>query len=68
MAGDGDQPPGLHFAGVNTWLLIRYLREHEGPDAADAVLRDGRRAPKRRGAVRHRVVEFVSSSSVASSR
>jgi diguanylate cyclase (GGDEF)-like protein len=40
MAGDGDPPPGLHFAGVNTWLLIRYLREHEGPDAAARVLRE----------------------------
>jgi len=40
MAGDGDQPPGLHFAGVNTWLLIRYLREHEGPDAATRVLHE----------------------------
>jgi len=38
MAGDADPPPGLHFAGVNTWLLIRYLREHEGPDAAARVL------------------------------
>jgi len=40
MAGDAEPPPGLHFAGVNTWLLIRYLREQEGPDAAARVLSD----------------------------
>ena len=40
MAGESDLPPGLHFAGVNTRLLVRYLREHEAPGAAAAVLRE----------------------------
>ena len=59
MAGDADQPSGLHFAGVNTWLLIRYLREHEGPDAAARAASRGRRHPQRRRPVRHRVVELL---------
>ena len=40
MAADSDLPSGLHFAGVNTWLLVRYLRDQEVPGAAAAVLRD----------------------------
>jgi diguanylate cyclase (GGDEF)-like protein len=31
---------GDHFAGINTWLLMRYLRDHEGPDAARRLLRE----------------------------
>jgi diguanylate cyclase (GGDEF)-like protein len=38
MAGESDLPSGLHFAGVNTRLLISYLRDHEPPGAAAAVL------------------------------
>jgi len=30
---------GCHFAGTNTWLLVRYLREHGGPDAPERLLR-----------------------------
>jgi diguanylate cyclase (GGDEF)-like protein len=40
MAGDTDLPPGLHFAGVNTWLLVRYLRDHADPAVAARVLHD----------------------------
>jgi diguanylate cyclase (GGDEF)-like protein len=40
MAGDAELPPGLHFAGVNTRLLLRYLREQESPGAVERVLRD----------------------------
>jgi diguanylate cyclase (GGDEF)-like protein len=29
-----------HFAGVNTWLLVRYVREHGGPDAMQQLLRE----------------------------
>ena len=29
---------GCHFAGLNTWLMIRYLRAHKGPDAAAELL------------------------------
>src|SRR5438046_2932342 len=35
---DADLPPGLHFAGVNTWMLMRYLRDHAGPDVTARVL------------------------------
>src|SRR5260221_4335023 len=35
---DADLPPGLHFAGVNTWMLIRYLRDQAEPGAATRVL------------------------------
>ena len=35
---DADLPPGLHFAGVNTWMLIRYLRDHAEPGATARVL------------------------------
>ena len=38
MAGDEDLTPGLHFAGVNTRLLVRYLREQEEPGAVERVL------------------------------
>jgi diguanylate cyclase (GGDEF)-like protein len=40
MAGDTDLPPGLHFAGVNTRLLLRYLREQEEPGAVARVLKE----------------------------
>jgi len=40
MAEENGLPPGLHFAGVNTRLLLRFLREHEAPDAVASVLRD----------------------------
>ena len=39
---DTDLPPGLHFAGVNTWLLIRYLRDQADHTVAARVLRDAR--------------------------
>ncbi|MCU1465512.1 MAG: hypothetical protein JWM72_1440 [Actinomycetia bacterium] len=29
---------GCHFAGVNTWLMIRFLRAHKGPDAPAELL------------------------------
>jgi diguanylate cyclase (GGDEF)-like protein len=35
---DADLPPGLHFAGVNTWMLMRYLRDQAGPDVTARVL------------------------------
>lgn len=35
---DVDLPPGLDFAGVNTWLLMRYLRDQATPDAVERVL------------------------------
>src|SRR6185503_13915631 len=35
---DADLPPELHFAGVNTWMLMRYLRDHAGPDVTARVL------------------------------
>ncbi len=38
MPDNGETPPGLHFAGVNTRLLLRYLREVEGADAVQQVL------------------------------
>ena len=38
MAGDNELPPGLHFAGVNTRLLFRYLREQEAPGSTERVL------------------------------
>ena len=59
MAGDADLPPGLHFAGVNTRLLVRYLREHEEPGAVERVLSRGRRDPHRRRARRQRHVELL---------
>jgi diguanylate cyclase (GGDEF)-like protein len=31
---------GCHFAGTNTWLLVRYLRENGGPDAPERLLRE----------------------------
>jgi diguanylate cyclase (GGDEF)-like protein len=37
---DADLPPGLHFAGVNTWMLIRYLRDQAGPDVIAQILAD----------------------------
>jgi diguanylate cyclase (GGDEF)-like protein len=40
MADDAELPPGLHFAGVNTRLLVRYLREQEGPGTVERVLRE----------------------------
>ena len=40
MAGEAELPPGLHFAGVNTRLLLRYLREQEAPGAVERVLRE----------------------------
>src|SRR6185436_10539415 len=36
--GDAHLPPGLHFAGVNTWMLMRYLRDQAGPDVMARVL------------------------------
>ena len=39
MALDDDPTPGLHFAGVNTRLLVRYLREQEIAGAVQQVLR-----------------------------
>jgi hypothetical protein len=39
MAGDSEGTPGLHFAGVNTWLLARHLRDL-APDALARVLRE----------------------------
>ena len=38
MADDAELPPGLHFAGVNTRLLVRFLREHEAPGTVERVL------------------------------
>ncbi len=35
---DADLPPGLHFAGVNTWMLMRYLRDQADPDVTTRVL------------------------------
>ncbi len=40
VAVESDLSPGLHFAGVNTWLLLRYLRDHEGADGVARVLRE----------------------------
>jgi diguanylate cyclase (GGDEF)-like protein len=40
MAGDAELPPGLHFAGVNTRLLLRHLRDQEPPGAVERVLRE----------------------------
>ena len=37
---DTDLPPGLHFAGVNTWMLMRYLRDHAGPEVTQRVLNE----------------------------
>jgi diguanylate cyclase (GGDEF)-like protein len=37
---DSDLPPGLHFAGVNTWMLMRYLRAHAGAEVVAQVLAD----------------------------
>jgi diguanylate cyclase (GGDEF)-like protein len=38
------QPEGVeaacHFAGTNTWLLVRYVRDHAGPDTVERLLRD----------------------------
>ena len=31
---------GCHFAGVNTWLLIRYLREFGGPNGTERLLHE----------------------------
>ena len=31
---------GCHFAGTNTWLLVRYLRENGGPEAPERLLRE----------------------------
>jgi len=36
--GDADLPPGLHFAGVNTWMLMRYLRDQAPAGATTRVL------------------------------
>jgi hypothetical protein len=33
---------GCHFAGVNTWLLARYLRDNGGPNTVERLLREGR--------------------------
>ena len=35
MQSEDGMEARCHFAGVNTWLLLRYLREHGGPDAAE---------------------------------
>ena len=40
MAGEAELPPGLHFAGVNTRLLLRYLRDQEVAGAVGRVLYD----------------------------
>jgi len=40
MEWEAEVEAGCHFAGLNTWLLIRYLREHGDADAASRVLRD----------------------------
>ncbi len=37
---EADLSPGLHFAGVNTWLLMRYLRDHAGAEGVVRVLHD----------------------------
>src|SRR3954467_4139267 len=37
---DADLPPGLHFAGVNTWMLMRYLRDQATPGTLTQVLTD----------------------------
>ncbi|HUI49382.1 MAG TPA: hypothetical protein VL119_11840, partial [Acidimicrobiia bacterium] len=37
--GSGSEA-GCHFAGVNTWLLVRYLREHAAPGAVDRLLEE----------------------------
>jgi len=31
---------GCHFAGVNTWLLARYLRDNGGPNTVERLLRE----------------------------
>ena len=48
MRSEDGMEAGCHFAGVNTWLMIRYLRAHQGPDAAGELLR---------GAGEHRTVD-----------
>jgi diguanylate cyclase (GGDEF)-like protein len=35
---DADLPPGLHFAGVNTWMLMRYLRDQAPAGTTTRVL------------------------------
>jgi diguanylate cyclase (GGDEF)-like protein len=39
MRSEDGMEAECHFAGVNTWLMIRYLRAHQGPDAARELLR-----------------------------
>ena len=38
MRSEDGMEAGCHFAGVNTWLMIRYLRAHQGPDAASNTM------------------------------
>ena len=35
---EAELPPGLHFAGVNTWMLVRYLRDQTDSDVTTRVL------------------------------
>src|SRR5260221_147892 len=41
---DAGLPPALHFACVNTWMLIRYLRDHAESGCTTRVLTVGGRA------------------------
>ncbi len=38
MDSESGVEAGCHFAGVNTWLMIRYLRAHGAPGAAEDLL------------------------------
>jgi diguanylate cyclase (GGDEF)-like protein len=40
VAMETDLSPGLHFAGLNTGLLVRYLRDKGGQDGVARVLRE----------------------------
>ena len=40
MQSEAGVEEGCHFAGVNTYLLIRYLRANTSPEAIDQLLTD----------------------------
>jgi diguanylate cyclase (GGDEF)-like protein len=40
MQSEAGLESGCHFAGVNTYLLIRYLRENSAPEAIEQLLAD----------------------------
>src|SRR5258706_11505447 len=40
MQSEAGVDAGCHFAGTNTWLLARYLRDNGGPDGPERLLRE----------------------------